>query len=77
MAGVCEAGQAQVRVGMVNDGYMDPVHIGVSLVAYCYREYAESSPGVPRMVQYLEPEPPYHMQALPPTPPCLELEKAK
>ncbi|PNF34217.1 hypothetical protein B7P43_G17515 [Cryptotermes secundus] len=41
------------------------------------RECAENSPGVPRMVQHLEPEPPYHMQALPPTPPCLELTKAK
>jgi hypothetical protein len=77
VAGVFETGQAQVRFGMVSDGCMNPVHIGVSLVAYCYREFAESNLGVPRMVQYLEPDPPYHMQALLPPPPCLELETAK
>jgi hypothetical protein len=77
VAGVCETGQVQVRFGMVSDGCASLVHLGVSLVAYCYRECAESSPGVPRMVQYLEPDPPYHMETLPPTPPFLELEKAK
>jgi hypothetical protein len=77
MAGVCEAGQAQVRSGMVSDGCTHPVHIGASLVAYCYRQCAERSPGVPRMVQYFEPDPPYHMPALPTIPPCLELEKAR
>jgi hypothetical protein len=77
MAGVCESGQAQVRSGMVSDGCTHPVQKGVSLVASCYRQCADRTPGVPHMMQYFEPEPPYHMEAIPTIPPCLELEKAK